>query len=290
MLTPSYLLLALACSFLGSLVIIITKFLACTIPPFTFTLLRFGIASLCLVPFLFLKNEVQKVRLGDIPLLALLGITQVTLYNVLFVKASETSSAVSIAIITALNPILTVIAATFFFRQVPTRSQFLAFLLSFLGTLLVITRGSLVDIGETYNRGTLYMLGAVLCQVINTVATTKISHRYHPLFLTFLALATGVLCTIPFIESSFFDVVTHLSQATWTGLIIMSCLGTALAFYLYIIAIKHLGPSLTTLITYSAIPLFVFIMAYLFLGESITLWQILGCILVIGALALGIRM
>lgn len=284
-----YIVIALTCSFLGALVIVITKQLSCTIPPFMFTLIRFGIASICMIPFLFLKKEIQKVKLADLPVLFLLGITQVTFYNALFVKALETSSAASIAILSALNPILTAIGAIFFFRQRPNAYQILAFILSFIGAIFVITRGNFGTIQDSYNRGSLYMLGALICQVIYTITITKISDRYPPLFLTFLALTMGVMCTIPFIECSFFDVATHISLSSWAGILIISCMGTALAFYLYIIALKHLGASYTTLITFSTIPLFAFIMAYLFLGESITLWQIAGSLLVIGALAIDIR-
>jgi drug/metabolite transporter (DMT)-like permease len=285
----NYILAAVGTSLLGAAVITVTKLLAHDIPPYTFTVLRYGLASLFFIPFLFWRDEWQKVRPQDIPIFFILGLAQVTFYNVFFVKALERTSATTIGIISALSPIITIMAASIWLQERPSRSELLSFLLSLMGAVIIVTKGNIFALGEITNTGSLYMLAAVLCQVVFTFALAKISTIYSALYLTFLALTTGVLCTIPFVESSFFEIISHISPQAWLGILFISALGTSLAFYLNTVAIKYLGASLSTLITFATMPVFVFILSFLLLGETITSAHILGGLLVISSLILGLK-
>ncbi len=284
-----YVFQALACSLLWAGVTIASKLLAGKIPSFAFAFLRYGIAALCLLPFVFIKKEHETVKKRDLPTLFFLGFMLVFLFNALFFTALSYSSATSLSLIGATNPIMTMIASAIVFQHIPNRHQLFAFLLSFLGTALVITKGHMGLSVITGSIGELIMLVAVVCQVMYTMALKKVSSHYSPLFLSFATSLTGIFFVFPFIANKeFVAAVSNLSTTQWSLLLYISCIGTAFAIILFSTAIKHMGPARTSLTMFSSMPLFVFMLSYFFLGETITVWQVVGGLLVISSLVVGL--
>lgn len=261
-----------------------------TIPSFAFAFLRYGLASLCLLPFVLMRKEKEPLKVRYLPILMFLGFTLVLVFNALFFNALYYSSATSVSLIGATNPILTMLVSALVFRHIPNRYQLLAFMLSFAGAALVITEGRMGFEVLKGSIGEFLMLLGVFCQIMYTMALKKISTHFSPLFLSFATLISGILFVLPFVANKeFVHVVMNLTAGQWGILAFISCLGTALAIYLYSIAIKHMGPARTSLTVFSSMPVFVFILAFLILGEKISIWQMLGGILVVSSLVVGLR-
>lgn len=70
---------------------------------------------------------------------------------------------------------------------------------------------------------------------------------------------------------------------------LIGSLGTALPLYFYSASIRDMGPAKTNLMIFSSMPVFVSLMAYLILGENISIGQFLGGILVVSSLGIGLR-
>lgn len=111
---------ALACSLLWAGVTIAAKMLAGAIPSFAFAFLRYGLASLCLLPFLLLRKEKEKLYIRSVPVLLFLGFTLVFVFNALFFTSLYYASANSISLIGAINPILTMLVSAIVFHHIPT--------------------------------------------------------------------------------------------------------------------------------------------------------------------------
>ncbi len=281
---------ALLCSLLWAGVTIGSKMLSGALPFFAFAFLRYSLAALCLLPILLMRKDKEELKVRYLPTLMFLGFTLVFLFNALFFNALYYSSATSVALIGATNPILTMLVSAVVFRHIPNRYQLLAFMLSFAGAALVITEGKMGVAVLMGSVGDFLMLLGVLCQILYTMALNRVSVHFSPLFLSFATIVSGVLFVFPFIISKeFVHVVTHLTVGQWGIFAFISCLGTALAIYLYSYAIKHMGPARTSLIVFSSMPVFVFLLAFLILGESISVWQLLGGILVVSSLVIGLR-
>lgn len=284
-----YTLAALGTSLLWAGVTIAGKMLAGTIPSFAFAFLRYGLSSLALLPFVLIRPK-EKIKMRDLPVILFLGFSLVLMFNALYFIALYYASATSVALIGATNPILTMIISAIIYRHVPNRYQLFAFLLSFIGAALVITQGKTGYAILEGSIGELLTLAAVLCHIMYTLALKKISAHYSPLFLTFTTGISGMLFVLPFIANREFGSVTiTLTSFQWFLLAYIGIFGTALAIYLYSVAVKHMGPARTSLISWSAMPVFVMGLAYILLGETITLWQALGGLLVISSLIIGLR-
>ena len=80
-----------------------------------------------------------------------------------------------------------------------------------------------------------------------------------------------------FICSIFLD-TTHTIHHTangWLALIYLITIGSAVAFSLYMFALKHLSATVTSLYTYIN-PTVAILLGWIFLGEILTIWELLG--------------
>lgn len=281
--------LALVCSLLWAGVTIGGKMLSGVLPSFAFAFLRYGLAAVVLLPFVLLRKEKETLQIQYLPVIMFLGFTLVLMFNALFFNAIYYSSATSVALIMTTNPVLTMLVSAIVFRHVPNRYQLLAFMLSFAGTVLVITEGKMGFAVLKGSIGELLMLLGVLFQIMYALALKHVSAHFSPLFLSFATMISGILFVFPFVANKeFVDVLMNITMKHWGIIAFISCLGTALAIYLYSIVIRNIGPTRTSLIVFSALPVFVIMLAYFILGESISIWQLLGGILVVSSLIIGL--
>lgn len=281
---------ALACSFLWAGVTIGGKMLSGALPSFAFAFLRYGLSALCLLPFVLMRKEKETLKIRYLPVIMFLGFTLVLVFNALFFNAVYYSSATSVSLIMATNPILTMLISALLFRHIPNRYQLLAFMLSFAGAVLVITEGKMGFSILKGSIGEFLMLLGVLFQIMYTLALKQVSTHFSPLFLSFATMVSGILFVFPFVANKeFVDVVMNITLKHWGIIGFISFFGTALAIYLYSVVIKNMGPTRTSLIVFSALPVFVMILAFIILGESISLWQLLGGTLVLSSLVIGLR-
>ncbi len=281
---------ALAASLLFASGTIAAKMLADDLPACAFTLFRYGISSLCLLPFLIFRKERERVRVSDLPLLFFLGFTGVFLFNALYFTALSYASATSISLIGAVVPVMTMLGAALLFRHIPTSSELIAIILSFIGVSFIISNGSFSFACFAGNLGEFLMLLAVVCEALYILAIKKVSGHYSPLFLSFVTGVTGVIFVLPFIVNYCFVLaIAKLTLFQWGLLAYISSFGSALAIIFYSSAIKQIGPGRVSLLVFGSMPVFVAILALVLLGERLSVWQLLGGIVVVTALFLAER-
>lgn len=280
---------AIVCSFLWAGNTVAGKLLANTMPALAFAFSRYFIACICLLPFLS-KSEFKTVKMRDLPPILFLGFTIVLLFNVFFFTALHYTSATTISLISAVNPILTLFVTTLIFRQVPKKAQLLAFLLSFAGAAMIISKGRIGFDILTGSIGEFLVLASTLVQIAYAFTAKKISHQFSPVFLSFAAGASGLLFLLPLVTNKeLFVAFSSLTFIQWLSVLYIGSIGTAGGIYLYSVSLKNIGPATTSLLVFSTMPVFVFILSFFLLGEHATTWHILGGSLVISSLFIGLR-
>jgi len=133
------------------------------IPPITLNFLRWAIAVIFLLPFVWgqLKNDwpLVKKHLGLMSATAFLSITT---YNALQYLALTTSSAINVALITSAGPIFTILVGRAFFKAGISTAASVGALISVLGVAWVLIRGDIANAaGIRFVPGDLFMLLAV---------------------------------------------------------------------------------------------------------------------------------
>lgn len=285
-----YRVVGLICSFVWAGTILATKLLAVEIPSFAFAFIRYGLVVLTLLPFFIKNKEYQKITVHDALGILFLGFLQVVVVNALFFTSLSFASATSVAFIDAINPIGMMLIATMLGQFTPNRLQLLAFPLGFIGVTLLITHGNMGYAVFTGGIGELFALAAVLSQVLFALVLKKLNTHHSTLYITFMTALSGLLFVFPFIANrEFVSVLTHLSAFHWKLFAFISVLGSSLATFLYASALRHLGPSCINRLVYTTMPIFTLMLAYLLLGETISIWQVAGGTLVIGSLVVGLQ-
>jgi drug/metabolite transporter (DMT)-like permease len=132
--------------------------------------------------------------------------------------------------------------------------------------------------------GILGGLGAGVSAAAYTLLGERGMHRYKPSTVLFYAMAFGSL-TWHIIYPPFHYVETGFSLYQWKRLIYIAVMGTIIPFGLYFVGINYIR-STRAIITATLEPISAGFMAFFFLGEAMESLQILGGMIVVGAIVL----
>jgi len=142
---------------------VVGRLAAGAVPPITLNFLRWLIAVLLLLPFVWrgFINDWPVIR-KHLGLMSVTAFLSITTYNALQYLALTTSSAINIALITSAGPIFTLLVGRAFFGASISRSASLGALISVAGVSWVLIRGDLANAaGIHLVAGDLFMLLAI---------------------------------------------------------------------------------------------------------------------------------
>jgi drug/metabolite transporter (DMT)-like permease len=245
------------------------------LPPMTLSLVRFVIASVLLPMIAWATKTDMRIRLGDMPIIALSGLVGVTFYfycennGIMLLSASESS------IIIGTIPVLTLIVDMIVYkvRMRPVVSA--GILLSFIGVSVMVIRFSPAGGAAAGGlAGYLYMLGAVLAWVAYSFITKPLGGRYPLLSISFWQIFFGMIGSIPFALAERHD-FSSMSAMVVLNVLFLGVLGSALGYWFYVIMLDRMGPSRSSVFI-NLIPVVSVIAAYFVLGERLSPRQLLG--------------
>jgi drug/metabolite transporter (DMT)-like permease len=263
------------------------KFLVGHASTLMLTEMRWGLAVLFLLPYVWLREKrLLPPRQALLPLF-LMGITGVILFNLFMFLALERTSADNTGLLSALNPVSIALASFFLLRERIKWQQAGAMFISLVGVLVVITHGDWQKLLHLrFNTGDLFMLAAVAMWGVYSVAGKKAMQAVSPFMSTLWSGIFGCLILLPFTLPSF-----SLNQPTvafWTAALYVSVGATVLAMVIWNIGVQKVGGTKSGMFL-NFNPIFTAVLAWLFLHEQMTVIQGLGTLLVIGGVYLFTR-
>lgn len=242
---------------------------------------RFGISSVVLYGMVRFLEPNAKLKKEDLPRMILAGVIGITLYFYFENNGVMLISASSASLIIATIPIFTMVADFFVFKSPMTKRKIISVLFSMIGVYFIVgTSHGEIDSSEAWI-GYGMMFGAAIAWVFYTIVTKTLFDRYSELTIVYYQSLFGTIALLPFI---FFE---RINWEAMTGSIVLNMLFlavfcSALATYFYVYALDAIGASLCSLLM-NLIPVVTIIASYFLLKEKITLFQILGGVLVIAA-------
>jgi drug/metabolite transporter (DMT)-like permease len=260
------------------------RVLAQAVPPAVGALLRFTVACAALLAAAFLLER-GLPRLDRRQLLATLalGATGVLAYNLFFLGALLRMPASRTSLIVALNPAVTIVAASLLFGERLHPLRWIGVALALLGVWIVLTGGHpLAAIGDTLGPGEWMMFGAICAWAAYTLIGRSVLRGLTPLAATTWASLFGTAMLVPVAVPDLARL--HLSALTpqVLGAVgYLGLLGTGLAFVWYYRAVQVLGPSRTVIFN-NLVPVFGAAFGVGLLGEPLTASMLVG-----GAVALA---
>jgi drug/metabolite transporter (DMT)-like permease len=277
-------LLPLMTSILFSGSYIAGKYTTLDMGPLTTTLWRYLIALVFLSGLLLHYKRSALVLQGrDIVPALLLGLFGIVGYHYFFFLSLRYTEVANTAIINALSPVLTSVAAAFLIKERLSRRNYAGVLVAFFGVLILLCRGDIDAIlAVRFNKGDLLMLLSVISWMIYALLIRTMLEKYSGFTLTFYATLFGVLMLLFLApQEAPLDRIQEISRASLLSVFYMGICGSGLGYLLYNLSIREIGPTRTSSFVYSVIPVIVAVLALMFFQQAITPIMIASMILIL---------
>ncbi len=273
-----YVLLLLTCLFwAGNFVV--SKSIVEHASPITLTTMRWVIAVVCLVPLVWWKEKKILPPRNALLSLFFMGVTGVVLFNLLQFLALEHTTATNVGLISTLNMISIAVCSFIFLKEKINLLQFFSMIFSLCGVFLVLSKGKLdYLISLNFNTGDLWMLAAVCVWGIYTVCTKWAMTKVSALMSTLYSAIFGLIVLLPL--SVFNFNVSNIDASFLGAMLYTGVVSTVICMLLWNICVQKLG-STTSGVFLNFNPIFTAILAFLFLGEQMTVIQAVGSVVVI---------
>lgn len=270
----------------------VVKFTLSELPPLAFNGLRFVCASAVLLVIAWQSGYRFNFQRRHIVYLIGLGLLGNTFYQLLFVFGIDNTTADTASLILATVPAwVAVIGTTAGVERVEPRG-WLGVGLSLTGIVLIIL-GSNRQIEFHFGGATLWgdflMLVATLCWSSYTLLSRPLMSYYSPLSITSFSTTMGTIPLLLLATPSLIAVDWNMVPLTaWLALIASGTFGIALAYVFWNYGVSRLGSARTSLYS-NLVPPIALITAWLWLGETLTLQQLLGGVLALSGVVLARR-
>ena len=254
--------------------------------PITIIFIRLIISSALVLIIARLLKRLQRLSPGDFKLFLLLAFFEPFLY---FMGESHglvyVSSTVA-AVIVATIPLLSPIAAWYFFREKVTWKNISGFALSFVGVALVVLNGSFrFDASPV---GVALEFLAVFSAIAYSVVLRKVVFRYNTFTIIAYQNLIGIFLFLPFwlvIDLNDF-LSTPFHPQAFRAILLLAVFASTLAFMFFTQSIRRIGVNRTNTFV-NLIPVFVAVLSFFVLNEELGFQKIIGILVVIAGLFLA---
>ncbi len=251
------------------------------------TIMRFLIVCIILLIFIPLQSKrLNHLHKKDIIPIFLLGFFGVIGYHLGLNYGEQYISAGAASLIIATIPIFVAIMSIIYLKEKITLKKTIGIAISLIGVTVISlygTTGASIEIDYIF--GALGVLFAALMGAFYTIAGKKMLKKYTGLSLTVYAMLLGSIGLIPFINQELPNQILNLSLQAWGALIFLGVFSTITAYTLWYIALETLDANEISPYLY-AIPVVSTIISFFLINETITIFFILGGLLVIIGLIL----
>ena len=226
------------------------------------------------------KSFLLKIAPKNIGYFALLGaLLAVTQFTYLF-AISKTIVAVAI-LLQYQAPMVVALYTLVILREKLAIATVIAIICSLLGCYLVVGAYSL-NILSMSKAGIISGLCSAVTFALYTIASESGMRTYSPWTVLFYAFTVAAII-LNIIYPPFHALGRSHTLETWWWIFFVTLFGTILPFAFYNLGIQRIRPTHAS-IAATLEPIAAAIISYVFLGEVLELWQIIGVILVITAI------
>ena len=254
--------------------------------------LRFIVAYLLLLAFELVSRR-QSFRLfsaswRDELTILLLGITGGSVYFLTENAALLYTTATNTSLIVCSCPLFAMLLVAVAYRQSErfTRVQVVGSLLACLGMAVVVLNGRFVL--HLSPVGDMLAFGACLCWAVYSLLMKSVTERYSVFFITRKVFFYGLLTILPYyiVIPGFPTMEVIFSSEVLWNLLFLSVVASMICFLVWNWVIHQLGAVIATNWVYLN-PITTIIFAWWLLHEQITLWFLLGSLLIIVGMILS---
>ncbi len=232
---------------------------------------------------LFLCGKFPLPKLRDVPLLLLLGLLGITVYQLFFVFGMGKVAGGAAAMIITTNPVCTSLLARFFLGEKLSRLTWTGITIGLMGIAVI----SLIKGTDGEPFGYLALLIAVMSISIYFVFQKPFFNRYSPLGMTSYTCVLGTLPLLIFLPETLQAIaVAPLKPIIW--IIVMGIFSSGIGFLLWLYALSKMPAGIVTSFLFLQ-PVFVALMSWIWLTEIPETKTFIGAAIVFAGLGLVLK-
>ena len=221
------------------------------------------------IPFANMKKE--------LPLLLASGVAIGINWILLFEAYKYTT--VSVATLSYyFAPVIVTLVCPILFKEKLTKKQFICFFMSTVGLVLITGLGEIGG-GKDFI-GILFGLGAAAFYA-TVILLNKFIRNVEGIHRTLLQFIAAVVTLVPYVLLTGGVTLGGLNGFGWANLLIVGLIHTGVTYCMYFSSLKELPGQKAAILSYID-PLVAVLISVTILGESMTLWQVIGGILILG--------
>ena len=221
------------------------------------------------IPFANMKKE--------LPLLLASGVAIGINWILLFEAYKYTT--VSVATLSYyFAPVIVTLVCPILFKEKLTKKQFICFFMSTVGLVLITGLGEIGG-GKDFI-GILFGLGAAAFYA-TVILLNKFIRNVEGIHRTLLQFIAAVVTLVPYVLLTGGVTLGGLNGFGWANLLIVGLIHTGVTYCMYFSSLKELPGQKAAILSYID-PLVAVLISVTILGESMTLWQVIGGVLILG--------
>ncbi len=222
------------------------------------------------------KIPFDKIK-KEIPLLLASGVAMGINWILLFEAYKHTT--ISVATLSYyFAPVIVTVVCPILFKEKLTGKQIVCFIMSTLGIVMITGIG---DMGSGSNIiGILFGLGAAVFYA-TVILLNKFIKNVEGIHRTFMQFLSAVVTLIPYVMLTSGVTLGGMDSVGWINLLIVGLIHTGVTYCMYFSSLKELPGQKVAILSYID-PLVAVLISVTILGETMTLWQIIGGILILG--------
>jgi drug/metabolite transporter (DMT)-like permease len=223
--------------------------------------------------------------------IAWLGFWGTGLHNAFAYAGLQYTTATNGAILNSSVPVMIILLGWLVYRDTITRLQALGVGLSLLGVLAILTRGDPDVLASlSLNKGDIIVIAGMVFWAAYTIFLRMKPAELPGLVLLACCGCVGVVLLFPLfvLEMAFLGGRVEITPATLAAMAYVGIFPSLLGYVFWNRAVAEVGPSVAGIFMH-LMPVFVSLLAWIFLGERIMLFHVVGIALILAGIALTTR-
>jgi drug/metabolite transporter (DMT)-like permease len=232
----------------------------------------------------FSRKSIPRFSRDVWKLLALVGLFGVAFNQLAVIYGTSYLSAALASLIATSTPIFTTIISRIWLGDRLTRRKMTGISLSFTGFLIVLLLGSGSAQFSVDNAiGVMIIVCAPFSFAVATVISKPLMVEHDPKIITALSSIGGAVIVLPLLvfQPTLFAEMAAFDARSWLAAFTTSILAVVVGYTLWYQGLRKLEPTQIAVYVY-LVPFFGVLFSWLLLGESITLFLLLGGATILG--------
>ncbi len=254
--------------------------------PYGINVIRIGVCVVLFWLLFFLAPNKEEISKKDIPRFLWCALTALAINQMLFMKGLSYTSAVHVALLFLITPILITFIAAWLLKEKITSLIIVGLLLGFTGAVLLISTQSNSVTGNNILLGDLLVIGSALAYTFYFILVKPLMQKYDTMCVMRWIFTFGLIMILPFGWNEFTQIKwQHYEINNFLLMFLIVVPGTFLAYVFNVYGIKILGASIAGAYIYLQ-PVFAVILATIFLKEELETYKLIAAVLIFGGVYL----